>query len=136
MSPSYRYTIMKNEIGAEERSYCKTCKEAVESCPDDEIILRDSTIISSPSTIPCYEYDILDLQEALKYAGKDLQKLRWHIKAFVDAYKGGIGYHGVPNISPSTKEKLEAMCSYFGKTEDEIISTLIEPYFMNLSRYL
>jgi len=127
---------MENRIGAEERYPYKTCKEAIEAClGDEEIVIHSGQMIKNPRIVKCYEPDIKDLKEALKTAVKYPENLRRHVRAFVDAYKNASPLFESESLhlSPRTMWELKAMATHFNKTEEEIVSLLLKPYFTNLS---
>lgn len=128
-----RYTVMENIIGAEDKSVYKTCKEAMDACFNErEAVYREGYLIDKPAIIECYEYDIRDLKEALKGAVKNPENLRWQVRAFVTAYSDACTQTEALRLPSGTMNRLRVMAERFGKTEEEIISALIRPYFMNL----
>ncbi len=126
MAKTYKYTITENRVGAEERSYFATCKEAMDSyLSPGEVVLRGDKIIKNAPTVECYKYDIQDLQEALKTAKTMPDNFRSHVKAFVDAYKKERAASEAIILPADLNYQLDYLARENGLTKAEVIAALV-----------
>ncbi|HIX87722.1 MAG TPA: hypothetical protein H9976_01250 [Candidatus Akkermansia intestinavium] len=126
---AYRYTVIENKVDPPEPSLFQTCKEAWEGALDGELVFRDGELVTDPKKIECYQLDIQDLKEALKYAIKDEVGFRRRVRSFVKAYMKESPLNERLNISPALVDYIQRLAHANSMTEEDLLKRIIQIAF-------